>query len=840
MVHLLSLCVLTFCQTSNLEEADRLKAQGKLFRAEGFYLAEEPQNEEIYRVALSLSELSLRIGNTETRRQFYQSYLTKSRTWRGVAAIVLASLAADREAYDEFAAHAEIIFSEYPQPHPLRWRLLYHAARYTDLDPATLTLDENELSWFLALRRLDPQAALPTGEVLEKLPLSLRQLCLLQQAQSTPIATSDTDEELLYTSLLLALNEALVKQDLAATAVLINQLTPIDEKLGRSDLSLFFYPLIAEFFKLRQESARAERVLQNLGLARSYAVLPFLSHPNLARHLPAAPKEAAHPVVHAVPEPSASSAPTDGAEMKAEVQPASEASAATNPTEEMVTPPATPRTSEATPPVADPVAEPHSETLALTSYEAIERRLQWGSRNLELKVRGLEPVTQYRKIYRNYLFGLHFLNTGRTSEARDRLSVAAAQISELPFPGLESKIMLALATVNERETHLEKAAWYRLQALQLWSAPQNLPLLDHDENGPMPAYVLIDRVLAERDNADSIHPLLHYSETAAFVRTRQRAYHREALCANAMLAGQITQIGKQLGQQVESLADNPSHEPNPRRFNETLDLWSRLWSQSIAYYRQVGTPSVQELQRALGTRDRIVSFIEGERKLGVLLISKTQAFGLALGDRSAFLALNEDERMGFLVARLGTLWEGEGALYFSLSPSWRATNLLANLRRKMADSSKLRLIFSLRSLLAEKSRGDCNGVLYCGEGRLPINFSNAESLDTLPLIDLERSRFEEQLERHGSLIYSGPLQLTDEGLALGDPLVRLYFHEIVHYNERLCSLTLIAQKSLNWSTLLDELELVNPSSATTINLVETMSAIENLPKEAGGNGIRIY
>lgn len=870
MTLLVTLSVLLLSQSSNLEEADRLKAQGKLFRAEGFYLAEEPQAEHVFRVAQSLSELSLRIGNTETRRQFYRGYLTKSKNWRGVAAIVLATLAADREAYDEFAEVAEIALVDYPLQHPLRWRLLYHLARYTTLDPAKLALNENEQAWFESLRTLDAHSLLPAGKVVERLPADLRNLCLIEHSELSP-ASEQPYDEVRYTAMLAQLSHALSHQDLSEAAALINQLTPMDAQLSRSDLSIFFYPLIAQFFELRQELDRAERARQNLTLARSYAVLPFIAHPNLikaqaphpevAPDLPAAQEPEPAPI--AVVEPVSTQAQNPSEPTAPSPEPAEEPTPTAEPAEE---PTPTPEPAEEPTPIAEPAEEPTPTAGVLTpettasqetnqplpveesrpnvqaseSYEELEKRLLEGSRNLELRVRGLEPSTSYRKIFRNYLFGLSFINTSRYPDALDRLSVAAAQISELPFPLLEAKIMMALALAYERQDSPDKATWYRLQAMQLWNAPENLPFMTVERNPLLPAHVILDRALAARNQADSIYQLLHYSETAAFYLLRQRAYQRGALCDNSLLEQQLAQVGDQLAQQVAALADSPNHEPNPRRYNEALDLWSRLWTQTIPYYHRVETPSVQELQRALGTRDRIVSFIEGQSQLGVLLISKTQAFGMSLGDKNAFLALNEDERMGFLVGRLGSLWEGEGTLFLALSPTWRNANLTANLRRKMADASKLCLIFSIKSFVAEKSRGTCSGTLYLGQESLPETSGAVEGLQTIPLEGLESSELATLVERNGHLIYYGPLHASAEGLKIGAPNDQLALHDLSHYRATLCSITLIAQAPLDWGPLLDELELVYPSTAIAFNIVESPASLKNLPTEAAGSGIRIY
>lgn len=794
MVQVLYVLLLTVFQAeSTLEQGSQLKREGKYFAAESLYLAEEPKDDEIAHIGLALADISLRMGNTPGRRAFYQGYLSKSKRWRGVSALVLASLTLASHEFESFGNYARIFFDEYPMVHPVRYRLLYQLARYTNQNSEELSLTQAEGAWFKACRATHESAGFPTDPHPD-LPTAYRYAYLLATPtlKTLPQVGDKHSGEDQYIHLLIQLRHALLQADPFSAAQLINRITPLDKQMDRNDLRLHYYPLLAEFFVLRGFPEQASIVSNNLEKVRKSATLPLVLLPQYLTN-----QDIPHKDTPAKTTETSASTPREHPKKVEPDQPKRTSSASRDP------------------------------------FEYLERRLLAGQRGLELQIRRLEADTHFRKIYRNYLLGTHYLLGGRLKEAHDRLAVAEKQITELPFPNLEAKILLAMGDYHEKKSQPEKAEWYRLQALQIWIAPDNIPILALDENAlqPSPIRVLLDKAL-ERNDELTIHQLLYYSELQRFVSLIRRAYRRQTLNVNPVLSEQMQLIGNRLGQQVRALANNPDHEANPRRFNQTLAIWQQLWSQTSDYYRTTATPTVKKLQAALLTGQRLISFVEGDHQLGVLFISKTQAFALPLGGKQ-FLTLQSGERIGFLAARIGPIWETNGTLTLSLAQGYRQTDLLNALRRKMPPG-KLKLVFSLKSFAARKQRGNCRGKVFFSE-ELIENKGFDESYE---LKNLSRANLETALEESDELHYAGPLIPGLSGLPFGKPEVGFFFHEIVHFNPNLCSLTLLAQEvEMNWSLLLDELELINPSTALSINFLDKGSQLGEGHKR-GGIGIQ--
>lgn len=783
-----------------LDQADALRAERKYFSAETLYLSQEPELEDIERVGLALCDISLRMGNLERREGIYQGYLTRSQQWRGVASLALANLAIHRRDYEAFSNYAGIYLREYPSQHTVRMRLLYYLARYSAESAEDMGLSLREQTWFDACRKMSDQQNWPQLDESSGLDPKWRLRYGLEAALGSTLPEEDAsfDDEDRYILKLLHVRQALNEKNEAEAARLINQVAALDEQLNRPELTIHYYPMMAEFFTARGEADRAKRTLGYLQRMQDWAVFPMLLD---AEHL---------------------------AKQESALDP--------QPEEEPVADKEEPKPEEDEPVEVVETSKPEAEPVI--DYETLEGWLLQGRRGLELKIRKLEITTQYQKIYRNYLLGLHYLLAKRYTEAGDRLRVAKAQVESLPFPSLEVKIMLALADVED-QTDESKANWYRLQAMQIWAAPQHLPVFAAaTKQPPSPTAKLLDRALTGTGTPEMAHELILYSETARYKDLLRRAYKRQVLSTNPVLGNQISLIGGQLAQHVTTLATNPDHAPNPRRYNDTLEIWNQLWRSTRPYYQQSGTPSVRSLQRALGVRDRLISFVEGNQKLGVLLISRDQAFALPLGNKHTFQRLNTDEQMGFLVGRLGTIWETDGTLFLAVSDIFRDGGILEALAAKMADRNRLRTIFSLKSFLSPKQRHACNSLAYFGNDPLPFSIEAGLRMETFPLDGVTRLDFETRLENHGHVVYAGPLSLKDQGLAFGSGGESMYFHEMVHYNPGLCSLTLLAQETPQWGVLLDELELIDPTSAMSINLMNAASQIGELRLGDGGLGAR--
>ena len=93
-------------------------------------------------------------------------------------------------------------------------------------------------------------------------------------------------------------------------------------------------------------------------------------------------------------------------------------------------------------------------------------------------------------------------------------------------------------------------------------------------------------------------------------------------------------------------------------------------------------PSLAQIQQTLNNRDRILVFLEGINRIGVVVVSKNQAFVVGFGMRSAFLKLDADQRFEYLEGRLGPVWEQSGKLWFYASDLFVGETFIQNLRNR--------------------------------------------------------------------------------------------------------------------------------------------------------------
>ncbi|MDJ0836230.1 MAG: hypothetical protein QNK37_06905 [Acidobacteriota bacterium] len=786
-------------ETSPLERAKALKAQGDFLQAEGHYLDLVLTGDNALPVALDLAEIALVSGNIEGKQQFYQSLLTRSREWRGAALLVLSILHASERDFNGFRNYARLWFTEYNRPHWIRYNLTYYLARYTEEDPESLNLTAAERAWFDACRVLPPQSRYPDVAHAD-LPYYLANLHLLEQTGSFVIPPPPLDDGPLdrYVAALLRIHEAINREDLAPAAKALNEYRQTGRDLGRLDLHLIYTELMLRFFQVSEMPDREARTRTNLMRWQKWSLLPLLALPDY--HIP--PKQ---------------------------IQAGSET------TEVETAPPVAETPEETQAPVIEAPTEETPETVAVPpedDYASLDRRLRGGEKGLEFKIRALPSRTTYRKIYKNYLLGLQYLNSGLNGRAEEHLSLALKLIEDLPFPLLETKILMGMARYYEAMDDRDKADWYRIDAVQIWNAPENIPVFNN-KVGPdevSPHQVLIDRALLRATKEDVTGQLLYYSELDTYIRQRRHAYRRGALARNPIIDNQIQQLGGQLYGMVDNLATNPDSSATPTRFNQILEVWNSSWSQSLPWYLDAGIPSMNKVQSLLKQRENLIAFVEGDTNLGVLLLSNSQAFALDLGSKRTFLNLNEEERLGFLSSRLGPVWDREGTLFLHLPPALRNAGMIETFRKRMENPRRLRLLLSLKSFAGTlKMASQCNDGLIMTSGFMPDMGSSGQKArwETLVLRGLPRDQMEKSLSNYGHLVYAGQLKLEENGLRLGPQNLDFFFHQIVHYNSSLCSLTLVATNTTAWGPVLDELALIDPGAGFAITLIDEPDKLSN-------------
>lgn len=776
--------------------------EGRFLAAEGHFLNLQPAAADVVPLGLRLTEIAFRLGNPQSKIGFYQSYLTRSRNWRGVALVVLAGMNARERNWAELENAVRILYQEFgPIDHPFRYNLLYYLARYTRLPARDLKLGAEEMNWFQVCRELRPQQRMPRGDG-PRMPYWLRYAWLLETADLGERPEPPDDPESRYFAQLLDLRIFLNREDLNEAARTINALTPLDRELNRGDLRLFYFPLQMEYFQKRAQTDRAEIVRKNLELAGRWVVMPFEQLPDQVQQFKkaVAKKPPATEPDKVVPD---ASLPLPATDVPHRAPPADE-----------------------------------------NSFEGLERILERNHRGLELKIRVMETGTTYRKIYRHYLLGLYYLKSGRFTSAYENLSLAERLVQDFPFPNLETKVLLGLADYYDGEKNQKQAEWYRIAAMQIWAAPENLPIFVNgaDAVQKSPYRALVDLALQSPNERERIHQLLYYGESEHFQNLRRLAFRRVALFTNKVLGHQFLQIGEQLHRLVRDLAEHPERGSTPRRYNDTLDIWNQIWRQALPYYRESNMPSLHSLQERLDPKGRILAFREGETELGVLMISKEQSFAVSLGSTGNFRALSALERFQFLQGRLGPVWRHQGPLFIELSSSLREQGLLNLLRGDMATPENVTFSLSLRPLLAKINERPCRRTLIYGDwkaadlARFKQHLSPADS-DWRELDRISRDEIGASLKNYDHLVFAGPFSHSPEGLILGNPDNGFALHDILHHNPELCSLTLVSQKFTAWSDLFDELALINPGSGTAIFLLDEPSRLESLPFSRARGGI---
>ncbi len=215
----------------------------------------------------------------------------------------------------------------------------------------------------------------------------------------------------------------------------------------------------------------------------------------------------------------------------------------------------------------------------------------------------------------------------------------------------------------------------------------------------------------------------------------------------------------------------------------------------------------------------------------MVLLSTDQAFALDLGSKRRFLALDDTQRVGFLASRLGSVWDNKSTLYLNLSSSLRQDGFIDLIKSNMKHPNRLRVLLSLKSFATSKRSADqCVDALLLSDGTPPA-LGMAESRARWQKLDpstVGPGGLEKAISTHDHLLVSGPLTLSEKGLRFGNDREFFYFHQILHYNPELCSLTVVSPRRGSWGPVLDELELINPEVGFSITLIDESNKVSGV------------
>ena len=432
------------------------------------------------------------------------------------------------------------------------------------------------------------------------------------------------------------------------------------------------------------------------------------------------------------------------------------------------------------------------------------------------------------------MLGVYYLKSGRTSSAFEHLHLAERLVHDYPFPVLETKILLALSDVYEIRSEPDNAEWKRIAAVQVWNAPENIPFFVSEDEilKGSPYQALLDTTLEKVNQEQNLNRLIYQLELDHFTRLRRQAYERDVLYTNRVLSNQLKTIGDQIYQIVRELAERPKTESMSQRYNEALELWQQIWQKTLPYYRDLSVPSVADIQKTLNLRDKILVFLEGHERLGVLVITQNQAIAVSLGSKTSFKAMDDKTRFDYLEGRLGPVWNNESPLMVLLTPTLGDNAFIDSLKARMTRPDRLKLIFSLKSLVSAKKVGDCRKVAVIGPSQ---DSRIADLLRSLPRAGLTwlsddkvtREHVTAALADHDQLIFIGPLSLDAQGLAYQCKNGKFFFHETINY-PGLCNLTLISDSFDDWIPSLGELEIISPDASTSFYLLNNPNQYEKM------------
>ncbi|MCB1041525.1 MAG: hypothetical protein KDC35_01200 [Acidobacteria bacterium] len=479
--------------------------------------------------------------------------------------------------------------------------------------------------------------------------------------------------------------------------------------------------------------------------------------------------------------------------------------------------------------------------------EAMEKRLLAG------RVDGLAEAlnsksldTAYKTIYAQYLRGLNQLNSGRFGSALDELLDAQQQVQEVPFALLEAKILLALARAYQGERNAAQAEWYRIAASQVVSDPASLPLLEMSDHElrPRPAAESLDAILSRISSEDVVSQVIYYSETDHFNQMRLRAYRQRVLTSNPIISNQLAQIGEDMAGMLQNFAEQAGSALPPRRYNQTLELWHQLWAKTLPIFKEPIIPSVAEIQEQVGLHGRALSFVEGERMLGVVIVSSRQQFTIGLGPKQNFMALNPTEKLAFLESRIGPVWDYHGELWVALSPAYRDPDFVAEMSARVLSPESLRWIYSLQSFVQSVGPSDTTAVFSeSSQGAVNafVQTLPRQGLDWYASPGLSGSLVRRQVGNYQRLVFVTRLVRGVSGLSVSAGIDRFRLLDLIELNRDLSSLVLVEPELRGWPLWLDDLELlqsIGPHAVMlTTGVFEGVADLDPVPHIAVRTGL---
>lgn len=796
--------VVLFQPESPVDQARALISEGNYLMAEATLLSEEPSPEDMVARAELLATIALRLGDKDGKERFFSSQLSESAGRRAVALMVLSILNVAQEDWEGFDQYGKTTWMELGplmRGQDLAWRLLYHLARHTTVSPESLKLNPAESRWFLACRGAAMDRIFPIVDGRD-LPYRYHHAWILDNDDISavprdPVGDNRRDQ---YFHQLLKIKVALNTGELNDAAAAVNETFPFDEDPKLLDVRLHFLPLVIQFFQARNLEARAATIQRNLEISRNWALMPIFVDP--ARVL-VVNETLAEPVPEEVPE---------------------------QPEEEKIVPVET-ESSEPAPLDPAGVSIGKAEGADQKLFAALEARVLEGDKSAAAEVEEAVADTAYKRIYKNYLVGLVHLGRGWFRTAYERLQAAESLVGQYPFPNLESKIFLALGRYYQAQENPRQAEWYYIAAVQNWARSENVPIMAFDGHPVVdPHEILLDQALADAASRESIHESLLYSEQMRFVTLRRDAFLGNRVSTNPILGRQLKEVALDLHGFVSQLADDPSYSASPRRYNQTLEIWNQLWLQTLPLFREVpDLPSLDLVQANLQRGDRLLVFIEGRRSLGLLVVNSGQAFLVALGEKEAFEKMGAEAAIAHLEARLGPVWEREGNLILVPGEVVLRSGVVHGLSRKL--EKELNIQPSVRAWLAPVEPSVCRTAAIVKTDHTaaePVFAPDTPALAVTRAVNPEPAAFWELLEDRDILIYSGEATFNSEGeLLLGEEGRQIKLSELIHYNDRLCTIAFITNDLTFDHQLLQTLSLLYSRVGLVVLIADSAEKMEN-------------
>ncbi len=810
--------------------------QGDMFGAESQFLGLAPTRANRATLARYLSAIALRTHAVTVKRSFFEANLARDPEWRAMALLVLCHLTVAQEDWPEFQRFAQLYLNENkPLADDPRWFLLYALARFTAVEPPDLQLDQTELRWFLVSRQTPAERAFPLSAP-AGLPYFWRYGALLEQSQpfEVPQFGGDPSDRDLLLYQMLEIKAALNRDDANSAAVKINQMKRDQFSKVDTHLKIHYADLLAAFYRKRNKTSSLEKVQRNRDIYRKWALLPVVPRPEaaLAGEKLRTGRERERAEEQALAEQRAKTEQQALAAPQVQVDsPVDEAAAVgeTDPGPENKPAPA--------------AAKPKDEEAAngWAWLNSMEMRVLLGQDAAKDELRAFNAETAAQKHYRDYLLGVWYLEKRQTEEAAVFLGKALDGVLELPLPALESQIRVALARNYDLLGNTDRRDWHFLRAVEIWKTPENVPLLALTKLGvpQNPLATMIDRKLAQNLDVDAVGELFYHGELAHLLALRGRALQRKALSRNQVLDHQLHQVGGQLAAMVDDMMKFANHGASPRRFNQALAIWTQLWDQVQPTYQQTEFNNLAQVQQSLNQRDRILYFIEGRQRLGLLVLSKTQAFGVALGSLRDFHAMDATRQLQFLEGRLGPVWNHHGPVLVKPSAGLLHGDFLEKLQQRCTNPERLSFHFSLRDFTAAYVQKDCDNfaVVVAEESEILEAWSGtvpAKERQIWTAEEWQADRGYERFEWADRILYQGDLEHHAEGLYFGGYTEGLALHRLIHLNLTLCSMGLVSKDIEHWGAIFDELELLDPGGHIAFDLFRKLPP--RLPQDPRARG----